>query len=284
MNTFNGLSGSSMDSTPSEEYLMYKLENEQALPPFTNEIIFENITSKTLTCFNDNYSNDNKFISKTIKISENNNNKCNHTKILGRKKKGSRETGKHNKYSPDNMIRKIKPLFQANLIDFINKKLKSNNIILTALIGNKEYRSKKFLKIKNTQNYNISTNFNLKLFNKTIKEVLSAELSDKCRNYPKTFHKIAINNLYDEKKSEDIINLLNLTYLDCFKYYRGDIDRKTEACLKGLDEYFKKIHFNLEKEGEESEYISSFIDLIKRMDSYFYEKKSRKTETSEASY
>ncbi len=55
MNTFNGLSGSSMDSTPSEEYLMYKLENEQALPPFTNEIIFENITSKTLTCFNDNY-------------------------------------------------------------------------------------------------------------------------------------------------------------------------------------------------------------------------------------
>ena len=113
---------------------------------------------------------------------------------------------------------------------------------------------------------------------------MSAELSDKCRNYPKTFHKIAINNLYDEKKSEDIINLLNLTYLDCFKYYRGDIDRKTEACLKGLDEYFKKIHFNLEKEGEESEYISSFIDLIKRMDSYFYEKKSRKTETSEASY
>ncbi len=288
MNTIIGFSGSSLDNsfqlTPSEEFLIDNNENEQAIPPFINDIFFENITSKTLTCFNDNYSNDNKIISDTIKISENNNKSNTNTNTLGRKRKDSKETGKHNKFSEDNMIRKIKPLFMADLIHFLNQKLKRNNIILTALIDNKEYKSKKFLKIKNTQNYEISTNFNLKLFNKTIREVLSEELSDKCRNYPKTFHQIAINNLYNEKKSEDIINLLNLTYLDCFKYYRGDPDRKTDSCLKGLDDYFKNIHIKLGKKGNGNEYIASIINLIERFDSYFYEKKSRKTETSEASY
>ena len=41
----------------------------------------------------------------------------------------------------------------------------------------------------------------MNLFNKKIKEVLSEELSAKCKNYPKSFHEEAIKNLYAEKFS-----------------------------------------------------------------------------------
>lgn len=288
----NGSFGISLDnsneSTPFEGGLIDNAENETTTPAFINEFFLENIYCKTLTSFNDNNNNNNIFennnLSKIINISENNH-KSKNTKMLGRKKKDSKEIGKHTKFDDDNIIRKIKPLFYSNVIDFLNKKLKKNNIVLRAIIDGTEYKSKKFLKIKNTQNYAISKQFNLNLFNKKIKEVLSEELSAKCKNYPKSFHEEAIKNLYAENCCEDIISLLELTYLDCLKYYRGDDDRRNDMpCLVGLDEYFKNLDVKLKKKGNGEKYITRVKNLIKRFDVYYKEKKSRKTETSEDTY
>ena len=290
MININGSFGISLDNsnefTPSEGGLIDNVENETTTPAFINEFFFENINCKTLTSFNDNNNNifENNNLSKIININENYY-KSKNMKMLGRKKKDSKEIEKHTKFDDDNIIRKIKPLFYSNVIDFLNKKLKKNNIVLYAIINGTEYKSKKFLKIKNTQNYEISKQFNLELFNKKIKDVLSEELSAKCKNYPKTFHKIAINNLYEENFCQDIISLLELTYLDCLKYYRGDDDRRNDMpCLVGLDEYFKNLDLKLEKKGNGVKYITRLKNLIKRIDVYYKEKKSRKTESSEDTY
>ena len=194
---------------------------------------------------------------------------------LGRKKKNSNEIGKHNKFSVDNLIRKSKALFHKHFVRFLNGKLKENNIILSAIIDNKKYSSKNFLKMKRTQNYEILTSYNLALFDKKMRDYMSEDLSEKCTNYPTSFHKEAIYKLYEEKKNKDIIDILELKYLDCFKYYRGDEDRIHAACLKGLDKYFSEISEILAKEGNEENYINEFISLTKKLDSHFKEKKPR---------
>jgi hypothetical protein len=48
----------------------------------------------------------------------------NKKKLLGRKKKNSGEKGVHNKFSEDNIIRKIKPIINNSLREFINIKIK----------------------------------------------------------------------------------------------------------------------------------------------------------------
>ena len=59
---------------------------------------------------------------KKIKSKEENKNK----NKQGRKLKFGNEKGKHNKYSPDNIIKKIKRIFFTNAIEYVNKLLLNN--------------------------------------------------------------------------------------------------------------------------------------------------------------
>ena len=104
-----------------------------------NEYLFNNNNNNTLADLDNinlyNLPDNNSISSQEIE-------QINNHKLLGRKTKNSGETGKHNKYSEDNMIRKIKVLFRDDLLDFINNKIKKH-LHLSEIINNKIYRGKK---------------------------------------------------------------------------------------------------------------------------------------------
>ena len=94
-------------------------------------------------------------------------------KKRGRRKKSyednkqSNENRTHNKFSEDNLKRKIKTHYHNFIIAFLNMKTKK--------ILNKSY---KFGKISSDITRNITVEYNLKLFEKKIKEII-VNMSDK---------------------------------------------------------------------------------------------------------
>ena len=92
--------------------------------------------------------------------------------------------GKHDKFSQDNIIRKIKACFQNNILNYINKKyeiyLKSIN----------QKRCIKFLqKITPEESRNINKNDNLYWFSSKLKDVFSTNLSLRYTLYNSDYNK-----------------------------------------------------------------------------------------------
>lgn len=204
----------------------------------------------------------------------------NNHKLLGRKKKNSGETGKHNKYSEDNMIRKIKVLFRDDLLDFINNKIKKH-LHLSEIINNKIYRGKKkeLLKIRSMQTYNTSVEFNINLFNTKIGDFFSDQISPIYRMYPTNFNALLIEQIYQIDNEKKVTSILDKTFLDCLKYYRKEkFSLDNHKCLEGLEEYFEKLKNKLMKENNnEEQYVDNLIGLIKELDIIYFNKTPRES-------
>ena len=109
-----------------------------------------------------------------------------HLKNWEEKKKDSNETGCHNKYSDDNLIRKSKNKIIKKILDYINKIINDKTKELLNF-------SPKGLKSPNI-------NYNKELFYRTLKDIFSSEISKKYQRY-EVFHnkKIIEEQLLKEK-------------------------------------------------------------------------------------
>ena len=113
----------------------------------------------------------------------------------------------HERFSFDNIQRKIKVHFLTFLIDFCNDALKSEYI-------HSNYSFKQI-------NYKDKTNINYKttsfLKQSSIKDILNLEISDKYKRYNKNTNK----ELHEKviSSSEWLTNLFQMKFLDLFKYY-----------------------------------------------------------------
>ena len=242
-----------------------------------NEYLFNNNNNNTLADLDNinlyNLPDNNSISSQEIE-------QINNHKLLGRKTKNSGETGKHNKYSEDNMIRKIKVLFRDDLLDFINNKIKKH-LHLSEIINNKIYRGKKkeLLKIRSMQTYNTSVEFNINLFNTKIGDFFSDQISPIYRMYPTNFNALLIEQIYQIDNEKKVTSILDKTFLDCLKYYRKEkfaIDKY--KCLEGLEEYFEKLKNKLMKENNnEEQYVDNLIGLIKELDIIYFNKTPRES-------
>ena len=119
--------------------------------------------------------------------------------------------------------------------------------------------------------------FNRNLFNKTIKDFFKVEISNDYNNYPDYFNDKIITEIYNNEKGEKIRNILDMTFLECFKYYRMDKDvypNPKYSCLKGLETSFLNLG-NLLK-NHEQEYINEIIELIKTLEIIYQQKIPRK--------
>ena len=151
------------------------------------------------------FSDENKYKQKTI--------------LLGRKKKNSNIKGNHNKFSGDNIIKKIKSNLLIRLAKFINIKIRKiyNNNIGYGIF------QKQLLKMNQRQIVNSKDN---KLFIfKTLKEIFSDDISTKYVSYSITHNKDLIQELINERDEEKRIKfnkLFNLTFFDCLKHFRGN--------------------------------------------------------------
>lgn len=147
---------------------------------------------------------------RTTDEDEENGKKDEKKKNCGRKSKESNEKGNHDKFSEDNIMRKIK----SNLLNYGHKNLNDSFI-------NKKTQ---FLKLNSEINENLKKDYNEKLMATTLKELYeTSPISTKYRRQKKDnsdFNRKLIEQIYNENKEYDVITKLNNTYLDLLNEFK----------------------------------------------------------------
>ena len=116
----------------------------------------------------------------------------------------------HNKYKEDNIINKIKIHFTNRLMLYINNKYSEF----------KGPGSKKFLaKIKPNFTKVWTKKDNQEYLSKTVKEIFSSRLSNKCKRYPKNYNYKQIESIIEKNEAKEIIDILNKTVKDMYIIY-----------------------------------------------------------------
>ena len=193
---------------------------------------------------------------------ENNNiNKLEDNVLIGNKRERIK-SGKHNKYSDDNIRRTCKHIILTNLLDFINKKISeqyNNNVGRGVYI-------KKLLIINQEQKCNSKSKFNKEFLNKSLKDIFSENIS-KRYTYPLDHNKNLINRLMNEKdeKKRIFFNILfNLTFLECLKHFIGNQNISELEGLSGLNEIKKKYENDSDYLNKLNYYFLNFEDIINK--------------------
>ena len=183
----------------------------------------------------------------------------------GRKSKNSNEKGIHNKYSQDNIIRKIKCTLLNYIFIFINNTIKN---IYDNKIG--EGILKKQLK-KMNQNQIIDTSGNKIFLYKNLQEIFSEDLSTKYTCYKFNHNRKLIENLLNEKDKEKKIKfekLFSLTFFDCLMHFRKS---QYFEELEGLELLDDAVH----KFENDDEYIQLFEYYVNHFEETINKKRTR---------
>ena len=174
----------------------------------------------------------------------------------------------HNKYSKDNIIKKIKCLFLKYLIitiNFVVKQFKTNK--------NKDYSLKK-LKYKYSEHLN--TKSDLELLKKPIKDLLSKEISKQYKSPPDTNKKIIENLLKDEEDNIIIQEVFKITFCEwiyLFRKNKAKVINGKNIKFDGIKKLYKEIN---QKNPNDKKYISEFKKCLNKYEEWFENKKPRK--------
>ena len=183
---------------------------------------------------------------------------------LGRKKKNGIEKGKHNKYSPDNIIKKIKRIFFKYIIIYIN-------LIKEKHAPNKEENFQfKNLSYENYIN-NLKKDKEILLLNKPLKDFVSLEISSK-HGLNFDFNRQKMEKILEEEKDNQKLKfLLNMTFdewIDIFTFKKKvDDDLEFNGLQDVLEDLYDKV---------DDEYFSRFIFYLFNYKNWFHNKKARK--------
>jgi len=143
--------------------------------------------------------------------------------------------GEHNKFSDDNLRRKVKHLVLKNVFDFINEKIRSMYSDI-----NKGIFTKQLLTINQKQISDATILFNKKFLEKPLKDIFSVEISKRYTNYLESHNKNLINFLMNEEEDENkrvyFNNLFNLKFIECLEHFRGTADYILLEGMKTFDE------------------------------------------------
>ena len=253
-----------------------------------NNSIHENINksnnnnqelNERTTKFNSNDNKDNFFgdlkkeeneedIFNTKKI-ENKQNKEKEKKKCGRKKKNDGNNKiEHNKFSDDNLRRKIKHLVLKYIFILIN------NIISVIFEGNigKGIFKKELRTINYSQKANVSIAFERNFLTKKLKDIFSENITGRICNYPKDYNRKLIYKLTndnDESKRNYFINLFNLDFFQCLKHFRGEIKVDILEGLTCFNDIKDEIKNKYDKDGEEyyetlEYYLNNYEEIINK--------------------
>lgn len=141
-------------------------------------------------------------------------------KYIGRRKRDgwqfySKEAN-HNKFKEDNIVNKIKIYFTNSIMEFINKKyFEFAGVNSKKLLAKIKPNFTKAWKKKDNQEY----------LSKTIKDIFSSNLSNKCKRYPKNYNKVQIGIVIKNNEAKEVINILNTTMKDMYEIYIGEIKK-----------------------------------------------------------
>jgi len=220
------------------------------------------------------------------------------TKKFGRKKKNDNSESKHNKYSLDNIMKKIKSKILKKLVEFVNT-------ILNSFLNKEKILS--YTKIMNSHNKNTGKNKdnlikyldyqiinetskekNLEYLKMPLKDIVSKNIYGKYSILSQDSNKIIIDEIYKNEKDNEIINFVfNLTFrdwLDIFIYKKElkdikNIGNLNNEVIKEINSKFEHIYKSfiedIYKLSKESDYFSCFIFILYNFERWFFIKKSR---------
>ena len=194
-----------------------------------------------------------------------------HKKPTGRikndDKKNDKKEPKHNKFTDDNVRKKIKHIIIKSIMKFLNMKIKA---LFNGNIGNNVFK-KELLTLNKTPKFESSIEYNKQLLNKTLKEIFSVNISSRFTNYKPDFNKNLIEKLIneeDKEKRDYFQKIFNLTFSDCLQHFNRAKDIKE---LDGMD----CIDDVLEEFNNDKEYKSTLDYHIKNYEIILNRKKSR---------
>lgn len=194
-------------------------------------------------------------------------------KKCGRIRKRKNDDKEHNKYSDDNLRRKIKHLVIKALHNFLN------NLIKTLYHDNigKGPLKKEFQTLKQSQISNSKIDFNKQFLSKNIKEIFSEDVSSRITNYSIDYNRKLINYFLNEK-DEYIRNYLDkifsLKFIDCLNHFYG---KKQIELLNGMKCYEDiKIEF-LEKYEDGEDYCKNLEYYLDNFETIINGKRGRKS-------
>ena len=247
--------------------------NENIIAPFNlNKKINFNKNENNITNFNTNFITKPKV--KELIFQINKIKKKEIKKVLGRKRKNNNynnnKMGKHNKYSSDNIIRKIK----AKLLDSILYCLNSSFQNEKTINCDDKYSKIILLKIDQKIIKNINVNYMIKSLKTQIKDIFSEKISTKYRNYPPDYNKILIKKIYAENIQTKAISILDKTLFECLEHFRGS---KYYKELDSLEENYKVFINELKYNGETEDYINEFKKKVDTFEGYFKSRNPRRT-------
>ena len=207
-------------------------------------------------------------------IVDNNNNIKKNDIIMLNKKRGRKKKldnneenmdKEHNKYSDDNIRRKIKHIVLKKLLEFINQKIET---MYTHI--NRGIFTKKLMTIQQYQISNATILYNKNFLNKKIGDIFSVDISKRYTNYLPNHNKTLILSLINDEdinKKEYFKGLFDLTFLECLKHFRGTIDN-----------YYLQGYGNFEEEMNklgEKDYINAIKTYINNYENIIGNKKER---------
>ena len=164
----------------------------------------------------------------------------------------------HNKFSKDNIRRRIKALFNNYIIRLLN------NLIKQKYLNSRHY----FLKMNIKVTKDLGIEYNRNLLNTPLKEII-VNVSNKYQNKENNNIK-CIKYIEEQKDNEEIINILNMTYEQLYiNYLKTTKKDSQENSFEAHKEKMLKVY------GKE--YLDKFIENTKNFIEYFKKGKNRKS-------
>ena len=203
-------------------------------------------------------------------------------KKSGRKRKEDTSFSKHNKYSPDNIIKKIKTKILDYLLIFINESLNSvldNNTIKSYLkiINKGEYEENNKANLIKYIDYELFINkmkkaSNIDFLKMTLKEFLSKDISPKFTKIKKNANSIIIEDLSKQNNEilDFIFNLKLGDWLDVFLYKKEFeiMNRNQIEIIMNSFQRVDKLLISICKEFD-IKYMSIFIYCLYNFERWF---------------
>lgn len=173
-------------------------------------------------------------------------------KLLGRKIKGDTEKRKHDKFRPDNKMRKVKSNFVNLLPDYVNSSLSMEH--------------PKFLKISKKVNEELSIDYNKTLMNQSLREIFSLNPINgrySKKNFSKNYNTELVEEIYSKNEELEAIEKLNQTYIQVLDNYRKNNLKQFKDSI--LDKEIK----NGEDRKTAIQYTDELAELLLGYEKYF---------------
>ncbi len=178
---------------------------------------------------------------------------------LSNKNKNDNLMGKHNKFSTDNIMKKVKSFLFRYLIIAIN------------LIIPQECKQYHLKKLNYDYINQIKKDKEISYLNMTIRDLLSLEISPKYSIIEKNFNQKNIEKILEISNTNvDMNKIFNMTFRDWIDIFT--LKKKSDIIIEGIDKLLEEVY---EKNKYDKHYFSLFVYCLYNYEKWFDCKQSR---------